>query len=113
MLFSPLAVSVSGPTGSTRFAANELVERAVAAVGLVLLVDERQVALVERLEELVPRDRLQRAGTAREVDTQDARVVLAPGRFDLRRLRVVGFDPAPDLVVVGRRLRRRGHRLLP
>jgi hypothetical protein len=33
---------------------DELVARAVGAVGLVLLVEERELALVELLEELVP-----------------------------------------------------------
>jgi hypothetical protein len=55
-------------------AAHEPEERAVAPVGPLRLVDERQVALVELAEPLVPVDVFQpvRPGAAGEVDGEQA-----------------------------------------
>src|SRR4051812_40953976 len=92
-------------------AAHQLEERAVLAVGPLLLVEERQPLGVELLEPLVPGDPLERllAGAAREVDAQDAGVAVVTGAADPRGSASVGLDPAPDLLVVSRRVRGGSH----
>jgi hypothetical protein len=94
-----------------RVAADELEERAVLAIGPLLLVDERETLLVERLEPLVPGDRLESvlACPAGKIDAQHARVVALSGPSHGRGAAAVRLDPAADLVVIGRRPRLGGH----
>src|SRR5262249_30753925 len=89
-------------------AVDELVEVAALAAGGALLVDHRQVGVVELVEELVPGDRLERAlaAVAGEVDAEDAGV--APcSRGSLRRGRpaATGLGPATDGIVIPGHLR--------
>src|SRR5690242_7329803 len=85
-------------------AGDELREAALAAVLRLLLVEERELVALEPLEELVPRDLLERllAAPARVVDPEDPRVVALPGRLHARGAPAALLDPAPDLVVVRR-----------
>src|SRR5215211_6133171 len=103
-------VSLAPPCSAS---ADELEEAAfVAARGLVL-VQEREVLLVELLEPLVPRDLLERGLRAtREVDSEKPGVVVAAGSLHRSRLPVASLRPTPDLVVIRRRLRFRHRDLL-
>src|SRR5699024_2712382 len=86
----------------------ELVEVALLAAAGLVLHDQREAALVELLEPVVPRDRLQRlrAGEAREIEPQHADIAAIAGAADARRRAAALLGPLPDLVVVGQRMRR-------
>src|SRR3954451_8369573 len=104
-----LQCSSSGPERFLKGASalDELEERRALAGGLLLLVEEREPGLVELLEELVPGDVLELilAGTAREVEAQDAGVIAtALGAADRGGRAVAGLGPLLDGVVVGRGL---------
>src|SRR3954449_4799400 len=88
------------------FAADQLVEIAPVAAGRLLLVQQREVRFVEFLEELLPRDFLER-GMLRmrrfgKFDADDAGVILIVGPAHGRRSPAALFGPVADLVVVGR-----------
>src|SRR5690606_12123535 len=82
--------------------ANQLEESALLT-GLLCCTGTPACSL---LEELVPRDRFQRAFAAvtGEVDAQHAGVVVAAGLFHRGRVPAVILDPLTDFLVVGRRL---------
>src|SRR4051812_4478670 len=101
---------------SARVAADELGEGAVLAVRPPLLVEQRQVLLVELPEPLVPGDRLELvlAGAAGEIDPQHAGVAVVARAAHARGPAAVLLHPAADLLVIGRGVRlRRGHRSQP
>ena len=82
-----------------RLAGDELVEVAPLTAGGRVLVDEREPALVELLEPLLPVDPVQRAlaGVPGEIDADDPGVVgAARCRRHLRRPAAALLDPAPD-----------------
>src|SRR5690606_12124672 len=115
--FPSLPASGRSPFGgapSPSATARELVEGAELAVRLALLIEERQVAFVELPKELVPLDRLDvgvvLVVVARELDSQEARIILAAGALDVGRPAAALLDPAANLVVV-RRLLGSAHRL--
>src|SRR5919204_4402724 len=81
-------------------ARDELVEAALALV----LVEEREVVLVELAEELVPGDLLEALLRLAEVDPQDAWVATVAGVAHGRRVAAASLRPPADLVVVRRRL---------
>src|SRR5690606_10058839 len=97
-------------------AARELVEGAEVAVGRSLLIEERELALVELLEELVPLDGLEilvvLVVVPGERDPQQPDVLALPRSFHVRGLAAALLDPLPDLVVV-RRVLRFAHRFSP
>src|SRR5579885_2474836 len=89
-------------------AADELVEPALGAVTCALLVEERQAVLVKLAEEVLPGDRLQLAfaAVAREVETQDAGVVLLAGALHAAWLAAALFGPTANELVIGSGLAR-------
>src|SRR5690606_22406758 len=96
-----VTVSCSGGTGrAVRISASvagsrdELAEPAVAPVVGFLLVEKCQFIVLERLEELVPRDLFQRVFRLAEVDAQYARAVVHVG--DSGRPTPALLDPAAD-----------------
>src|SRR4051794_32433730 len=93
-----------GRAPSPAVSLDQLREPTLLALGRRVLVQEREVVLLERLEPLVPGDLLERvlAAPAGEVDAEDARVVVAPRRLHARRMPAALLDPAPDLVVICR-----------
>src|SRR5690606_27979490 len=81
-------------------AAHQLAEAAV----LLVLIEERELVVLERVEEVVPRQRLERAlaAPARIVDAEDPGVVLVlPGADHPRRVTSPSLHPASDRLVVG------------
>src|SRR5690242_12173001 len=87
-----------------RLALHELVEVALLAPGGLLLHEERELGGLELLEEVVPRDVLERALAAvlREVDPDDPDVVPLVRALHRRGLAAPLFCPCPDLLVIGR-----------
>src|SRR4051812_28804879 len=85
-----------------RVAADDLREQAL------LVVEQRQLALLELLEELVPGDLGQRVvlglRVVREHDADDADVVALVRPLHRRRLAALALGPLADRVVVGRGL---------
>src|SRR5690606_15065544 len=90
-------------------AAGEFVERAQLAVRRAILIQERQLALVELAEELVPLDRLEilvvLVVVTWEGDSQQPDVLTLRGRLHVRGLPAPLLDPLANLVVIGRLLR--------
>src|SRR5690348_9539668 len=86
---------------------DELVEVALLSVLGFLLIEQREVLIVELLEPFVPRDRLQLAATAvaREIEAEHAGVPAPARAADASRLAVTRFRPPSDEFVVGRHLR--------
>src|SRR5687768_14753059 len=82
----------------TSVAMDEFVETAGAAAARLVLVQERQVILVEDLEELVPRDLLELFLGLAEVDAEDATVAAV---LDASRVAVARLGPFADLVMLG------------
>jgi hypothetical protein len=74
----------------------------LAACGLVL-DEQREVALVEFLEPIVPRYFFQRSfsAVARKIETNHADIVTASGAAYTGGFSVTFFGPAANLVVVG------------
>src|SRR4051812_1248210 len=85
---------------------DELREPAGATFRCRLLVHEAQPRLIELLEELVPRNvpQLRVFPVPREVDPQHARPLARLGPLDRRRHPAALFRPAPNLLVVSRRV---------
>jgi hypothetical protein len=75
----------------------------VFAAGLVLLVQEREIALVELLEPLDPIDVIESFGArpAGKVNAKYARIVPRSGALDFCRLAFVPLDPLTDFFVIG------------
>lgn len=84
------------------FAAHQLVEVALVAAGGGLLIEQRETALIELLEELVPVDVLQGLlpRVSREIKTQDSHVIIVAGSPYASGLRATLFGPAADLVMI-------------
>src|SRR5436190_3478401 len=95
----------SSESGAPPSAGDELVEAALGALVRFLLIEEREVVLVEGLEELVPGDLVQAFVLVAEVDPQDARVAVSARVGDRGRTPSSLLDPAADFVVVRGRLR--------
>src|SRR5262249_15137485 len=98
---APVVVVVVVLAAARALALAERVEDARVAVLVDLLVDQREVAVVQDLEPPVPRDLFQRlaAARAREVDAQRARLVL-PGSARAGRPPIALLGPPADLVVI-------------
>src|SRR5687768_12622163 len=94
---------MSGRRNRHRSAAHELAEAALLASLRLFLVEEREPLLLELVEELVPRDRLELVFPAvpRVVDAKQAGVILAAGAFDSRRAAAALLDPFSDEVMIG------------
>ena len=69
-------------------------------------MQERQLLLIELLEELLPRNLLERVCTAvtGKVDPQNTRVVRIAGATHMRWLSAALFGPATNGLVIGRDL---------
>src|SRR5690606_13932075 len=89
-------------------AAHELVEVAALAVLRLLLIQERELLLVELLEELLPGNLLERLVAVvglRKVGAQQTRVVAVARADDACRMPVAALGPLLDLVVIRGALR--------
>src|SRR3954453_6457628 len=90
------------PIGS-RVAAHELVEATDLSVLGAVLIQERELRLVELAEEFVPADLVERFFLRPEVDPQNAGMTIFLGRGHRGRTAVTLFCPFANLVVVGGR----------
>src|SRR5581483_7883456 len=88
---SPALIATARP-----ITADQLVEAAAVAVTRTVFVQQRQAALVELPEKVIPGDRLQPilAAVAGEVDAQNADLVAPRGVSDRRGLAAALFRPA-------------------
>lgn len=94
---------------TTLVAAHELVEIAFFAAGRFVLVDEREIVIVEFLEELIPTDFLKRliaaTAVAWELQADHPRIPAPAGPLYAGGFAAVLFRPTPDLIMVRRGLR--------
>jgi hypothetical protein len=74
-----------------------------AARGL-LLVEQREITLIELFEPIVPGNVLQRffAAETWKIQAQHADIAFVAGSLDTRRLRASFLRPTPDLLVIRR-----------
>jgi hypothetical protein len=83
-------------------ARDQLVEVALLAASRGLLMQQREAALVELLEPLIPLDGFEGicAGVAGEIKANDADIALVAGAAYARRFCAAFLCPLPDLVMV-------------
>src|SRR3954454_1275094 len=94
------ASHASAPT--PLFALHQLEEPALLAVLGALLIKEREIFLVELVEEFVPADFVEFVADIGERNAQDAGVLAALlGSLDRGWTAAAGFGPAANLVVIG------------
>ncbi len=68
-------------------AAHQFIEVALLPLGRLFLIEQREVAFIELLEELLPRNRLQLIlRLARKIQPQKTAISLVPGTFHPRRV---------------------------
>ena len=84
-----------------RLPADELIEPALLAFGRRFLKHQRQLVLIEFLEPFIPGDlRQRRLRSGREIEADDARIVLAARASYARRLPASFLRPAPDFFMI-------------
>lgn len=90
----------------SRFRTDDLVEVTLLACRRFVFINESEIALVELLKELLPRDWLKRilAGVARKVESQNAYILGRSRAFHMGRFCASLFRPVADCVVLSRYL---------
>jgi hypothetical protein len=85
------------------FTTDQLVEVAARSACSFILHQQRQIAFIELLEEVVPRDGLQAvfSGIAGEIQAQDANILFSSGATDAAWMRFALFGPFANLIMIG------------